>query len=195
MNGKRVVTANVGKVAEVTVDLIKRGVSVHNLADTYPADVIAPGEESLWFVSAPKGSALEDTVLTIPLAFTEHEAWELAIQHLGSNYELSEDLKGAVKTHRRTLRKLWRDMCAHGNYAIFNGAQAADHYGSPFGAWERLMCWLDGAATGFCDDDCWMPFTWRLMGRTAADWNSSLVKVPAGHKVPAIGCAEPAADR
>ncbi|UIF89429.1 hypothetical protein [Cupriavidus sp. UYPR2.512] len=194
MNRKKAVKANVGTVAALTVDLIKRGVSVHNLADTYPTDVLPRGRESLWFVSAPKGSRLKYEVLTIPLAYTQYEAWELAIQYLAANHEISEDLKAGVVTHRRTLRKVWQDMRAHGDYAVECDAYASEHYGSPFRAWDRVVCWLGGAATGFFQDECGMPFKWRLMGKSAADWNAFVSGKP-GQNLPAIGYAEMAAER
>lgn len=194
MNRTRVVKANVGTVAAITVDLIKRGVAVYNLEDTYPADVLPHSRESLWFVSAPKGSPLEDKVLTIPLAFSQDEAWELAIQFLATNHEIAEDLMAGVITHRRTLRKVWRDVRGHGAYAVHCERQALEHYGHSLSAWERVVCWLGGAATGFCKDDCWMPIKWRLLGKSAADWKA-FVNGEHGRIVPAIGYADKAADR
>jgi hypothetical protein len=173
MNGKRVVKANVGKVAAITVDLIKRGVAVYRVGDVYPADVLQPGEEAMWFVSAPNDSPLADKAATILPATSEDEAWELAIEFLATNHEISEDLRAGVTTHRRTLRKVWRVMRDHGAYAVHCESYASEHYGDPFPTWGRIACWLDGAATGFFNDDCRMPFMWRLMGKTPAEWRLS----------------------
>ncbi len=172
MSSKCVVNANVGKIAKTTVDLLRRGVAVYRVGDVYPPDVLTPGEESLWFVSAPSDSPLADKVTTIPTAAAEGEAWELAIQFLGSNHEIAEDLRAGVKTHRRTLRKVWRDMRDHGAYAVESETYASEHYGEPFSPWDRVLCWLGGAATGFFNEDAWMPIEWRLTGKSPAEWDA-----------------------
>lgn len=164
------VKGDVGEVAVVVVDLIKNGITVHRVGDV--CEDLEPGEQKKWFVSVSDGSPLADKVMDIPLASSEKEAWELAIMTLATNHPISEDLRAGVKTHRRSMRKLWRDIREHASYSVFCELHASEHYGYSLSAWDRLICWLNGASTGFFNDDCWMPITWRLIGRTPAEWNA-----------------------
>jgi hypothetical protein len=160
----------VGDVAVVTVDLIKSGVAVYRVGDV--CGDLTPTEQARWFVSVSDGSPLADKVMDIPLASSEKEAWELAIMFLATHHAISMDLREGLKTHRRTLRRVWRDIREHASYSVSCEMYAAEHYGYSLSAWDRLVCWLDGAATGFVNDNCWMPITWRLIGRTPAEWDA-----------------------
>jgi hypothetical protein len=162
------VKGNVGEVAVATVELIRRGVAVHRVGDV--CGDLTPSEQAKWFVSVSDGSPLADTVFDIPLASSESEAWEFAIMFLATHRQISADLRDGLKTHRRTLGRLWRDIRLHASYSVSCEMQASEHYGYSLSAWDRVICWLDGAATGFFNDDCWMPITWRLLGRTPAEW-------------------------
>lgn len=195
MNPKRVLKANVGKIAAITVDLIKHGVAVCRVGDAYPAEELSPHEKSLWFVSVPHDSPLAEEAMTIPTAFSEAEAWELAIEYLATDHDVTEEPSAGVKTHRRPLRKVWQDMRVQGAYSVACESHAAAHYGDSFPAWDRLACWLRGAAAGFFNDGSWMPITWRLAGKSPADWYAFVVPTQDDKPVLVIGYAEEPASR
>ncbi|PNE59637.1 hypothetical protein A8H39_00365 [Paraburkholderia fungorum] len=164
------VKGDVGEVAVVTVDLIKRGVAVYRVGDVFGN--LTPSEQDKWFVSVSDGSPLAEKVMDIPLASTEAEAWELAIMFLATHHAISGDLREGLKTHRRTVARMLRDIRDHASYSVYCEIEVSEHYGHPLTAWDRLVCWLGGAATGFFNDHCWMPITWRLTGRTRAQWDA-----------------------
>lgn len=89
-----------------------------------------------------------------------------------------------TRTKRRRLSRLCRDVLDHAQYHVDCQVYAAEHYGEAFTAWDRLRCWLDGAATGFFNDNRWIPIEQRLLGRTAewdAFWASPGSNAGSGH--------------
>lgn len=167
-----VVKGNVGEIAAITAELIKSGVAVCRVGDV--CGDLTPNEQQKWFVSASDDSLHAGKIMDIPLASSEEEAWELAIEFLATHRDISADLRAGLKTHRRTLGRVWRDIRDHASYGLFCEMHASEHYGTALTAWDRLVCWLDGAATGFFNDNCWMPITWRITGKTPAEWDANV---------------------
>ena len=69
-------------------ELLERGIAVHRVGDVYGKDrhgiPLSATEKDKWFVSALADSPLASTVQNIPQADTEHQAWELAAQHVSA---------------------------------------------------------------------------------------------------------------
>jgi len=65
--------------------LLEQGVAIYQVGDVFDIDTdgaaIPKNEKAKWFVSVPANSPLLATVLAIPLADTENEAWRLAAHH------------------------------------------------------------------------------------------------------------------
>ena len=83
-----------------------------------------------------------------------------------------------VKTQRRTFSQTCRDIRDYAAYHVECQNYAAEHYGETLTVWGRLSCWLDGAATGFFNDNRWMPIAQRLTGRTA-EWDAFWASPPS----------------
>jgi hypothetical protein len=181
----------VGEIAAITVDLVAQGVAVYRVGDTCGGEDLLASEKEMWLVSALSNSPLADKVLDIPLASSQAEAWALAIQALATDRDVSADLRAGSKPVRRTIRKLWRDMREYASYGLYCEMHASEHFDQRLTAWDRFVCWLGGAATGYFNDDCWMPISWRLMGRSPAEWNAfvqstwdNVDRAPCWQKVP-----------
>ena len=72
--------------------LLGQGVAVYQVGEVYENDtdgaLIPENEKAKWFVSVPADSPLIESVLAIPLADTESEAWGLAADHCGRGEEI-----------------------------------------------------------------------------------------------------------
>lgn len=66
---------------------------------------------------------------------------------------------------KRTWSQLLIDVLQHADQHLADQEYACDHYGETTTKWDRWCSWWQGAATGFFNDNRWIPLWWRITGR------------------------------